>query len=91
MLKVEKSDPHAQFQPGQWVDFFPPQFENPGGFSISSAPNQLPEIELAIRQSEHPVVKWVFDSCQAGQDIQESFSKIENFKKFGKISLMSFN
>ena len=73
MLQVEKSVSHAQFQPGQWVDFFPPKFENPGGFSISSAPNELPELELAIRKSDHPVVKWVFDNCEEGQEVQEGF------------------
>lgn len=59
------------FKPGQWVDFWPTGFENPGGFSISSSPNELPKIELAIRTSPHPVVKWVFsDKCIEGENIQ---------------------
>ena len=60
------------FKPGQWVDFFPKNFENPGGFSISSAPDDLPNIELAIRSSPHPVVKWVFsDNCKENEIIKE--------------------
>ena len=66
---------HAQFRPGQWVDFFPPQWERPGGFSISSSPDDLPQIELAIRQSPHPVVEWVFqnEDCKVDQTVEESF------------------
>ena len=65
-------NPKPSFKPGQWVDFFPKNFENPGGFSISSAPDDLPNVELAIRSSPHPVVQWVFsDNCKENEIVQE--------------------
>lgn len=67
----------VKFTPGQWVDFWPPKVENPGGFSISSAPGNLPQIELAIRDSPHPVVKWIHsENCQEGSSVQEGFTNI---------------
>jgi len=72
MLSVESDIEikHAKFKPGQWVDFFPPQYKNPGGFSISSSPDLLPDIELAIRASPHPVVQWVFDQAKVDDIVQ---------------------
>ena len=73
MLSVENDTEieHVKFKPGQWVDFFPPRYERPGGFSISSSPDTLPEIELAIRASPHPVVQWVFDQAKVDQIVQD--------------------
>ena len=32
---------HFSFKPGQWVDFFAPGVDKPGGYSIASSPAQL--------------------------------------------------
>ena len=72
MLEPQATNLKPSFKPGQWVDFFPKHFENPGGFSISSAPDDLPNIELAIRSSPHPVVQWVFsDNCKENEIVKE--------------------
>ena len=72
MLEPQTTNLKPSFKPGQWVDFFPKNFENPGGFSISSAPDDLPNIELAIRSSPHPVVQWVFsDNCKENEIVKE--------------------
>ena len=72
MLEPQTTSLNPSFKPGQWVDFFPKNFENPGGFSISSAPDDLPNVELAIRSSPHPVVQWVFsDNCKENEIVQE--------------------
>ena len=80
MLSVESDIEikHAKFKPGQWVDFFPPQYKNPGGFSISSSPDLLPDIELAIRASPHPVVQWVFDQAKVDDIVQDCLNPVNS-------------
>ncbi len=64
------------FSPGQWVDFQPlpnnTSWKPPpsddgkgtiGGYSITSIPQSLPYIDLAIQKSRHPVANWV--ACYA--------------------------
>jgi len=71
ILRVpEESVPHVQFRPGQWVDFWPSGYDRPGGFSISSSPIDLPEIELAIKYSPHSVVQWIHsESCTPDEHV----------------------
>jgi ferredoxin-NADP reductase len=58
------------FVPGQWVDFQPlptsswktndnNRNKTIGGYSITSIPQSLPYIDLAIQSSRHPVAEWV--------------------------------
>jgi hypothetical protein len=62
------------FRPGQWVDFFPPNFENPGGYSISSSPADS-ELELAIREGAHPVVRWIYEEAKENDEVSERMHK----------------
>ena len=62
----------VSFLPGQWVDFWPAGFEQPCGFSISSEPHMLPQMELAIKQSPHPIVEWIHsDKCSENQIVKK--------------------
>ena len=36
------------FAPGQWVDFYIPQIDVVGGYSITSLPSELPILDLAV-------------------------------------------
>lgn len=51
------------FKPGQWVDFFAPGVEKPGGFSIASAPEQLVRdgtFDLAVKRSgSNKAAQWI--------------------------------
>lgn len=64
------SNNNFTFLPGQWVDFKPlpsSSWKHPdgcnktvGGYSLTSIPHSLPQIELAIQRSNyHPVTDWV--------------------------------
>ncbi|KAL9180617.1 hypothetical protein ACHAXT_011070 [Thalassiosira profunda] len=58
-----------EFLPGQWLDFRPrpsPAWEYAdedkvpiGGYSITSIPQSLPRLDLAVQSSRHPVATWV--------------------------------
>ena len=37
------------FKPGQWVDYYVPECDSVGGFSIISSPGDLPNIDLAVK------------------------------------------
>mmetsp|Transcript_45228 Transcript_45228/g.94868 ORF Transcript_45228/g.94868 Transcript_45228/m.94868 type:complete len:323 (-) Transcript_45228:160-1128(-) len=62
------------FLPGQWVDFRPlpcPSWKPSehgrriiGGYSLTSIPNSLPELDLAIQRSRHPVARWATVDAQ---------------------------
>ena len=61
------------FLPGQWVDFKPlpsstwkdnDGLKNIGGYSITSIPQSLPLIDLAIQSSHHPVAEWITNHAQ---------------------------
>ena len=54
------------FVAGQWVDMFIPGIEAVGGYSIVSAPCQLPLLELAIKASRHPAAAWVTEEASVG-------------------------
>ena len=64
------SNNNFTFLPGQWVDFKPLPSSSwkhrdgcnktAGGYSLTSIPHSLPQIELAIQRSNyHPVTDWV--------------------------------
>ncbi|CBY37752.1 unnamed protein product [Oikopleura dioica] len=67
-ITLESKENKFSFRPGQWVDFFPPNFENPGGYSISSSPADS-ELELAIREGSHPVVRWIYEDAREGDQV----------------------
>jgi len=80
-LTLHSSSPaHSAVKAGQWVDFYIPsdvstQAETMlAGFSIKSSPADLQEqnkIELAVKYSGWPPVRWVHsDLCRAGVDIE---------------------
>ena len=66
-LRLQPSDNNIfTFTPGQWVDFKPLSNwtdkiggKNVGGYSITSIPQSLPQIDLAVKESTHPVAAWV--------------------------------
>lgn len=69
------------FSPGQWVDFQPlpnnTSWKPPsdgrgtiGGYSITSIPQSLPYIDLAIQKSRHPVANWVADCADVNDMVQ---------------------
>jgi ferredoxin-NADP reductase len=58
-LRVEQVDGAApgaplSFAAGQWVDVRIPGCAALGGYSLTSSPLELPEVELAVRLSSHP-------------------------------------
>lgn len=69
-LRQGASEPAAfSFRCGQWVDFAVPGLDAVGGYSICSAPSQLPVIELAVRRTERQPARWVHESATAGQAV----------------------
>ena len=62
-------DTLCSYLPGQWLDFRPrpsPAWEYAdedkvpiGGYSITSIPQSLPRLDLAVQSSRHPVATWV--------------------------------
>ena len=59
------------FTPGNWVDFKPLSnwkdnngVKNIGGYSITSIPQSLPQIDLAVKESTHPVAAWVTSNAK---------------------------
>ena len=52
----------STFKAGQWVDFFIPNVEMIGGFSMCSAPSDLENEKslcLAVKYSEWPPANWL--------------------------------
>jgi len=47
------------FHPGQWLDFYIPELDKIGGYSITSIPSELPLVELAVKASTYPPAHWV--------------------------------
>lgn len=64
-----------EFYPGQWLDFRPRPSSSwhygggdklpIGGYSVTSIPRSLPQLDLAIRVSRHPVAQWVTNHAKA--------------------------
>jgi ferredoxin-NADP reductase len=52
------------FIPGQWVDVSFPGTAALGGYSLTSSPLELPEVELAVRLSSHPAAR---AACSQGE------------------------
>jgi NAD(P)H-flavin reductase len=51
LFRIRVDSPDFEFKPGQWVDLFIPSIDTIGGFSLVSAPSELPELQLAIKYS----------------------------------------
>lgn len=63
-FKIQHNQLDYSFNPGQWIDLKIPEDlaslpKNIGGFTIISLPNQEGFIELAIRNSHHPVANYL--------------------------------
>jgi ferredoxin-NADP reductase len=57
------------FVPGQWVDFYIPQMDVVGGYSITSLPSELPILELAVKASAHPPAAWCTGRAKVGDKV----------------------
>jgi len=59
------------FSPGQWIDFVVPNHTDwVGGFSLVSDPENLPELSLAVRRSNHAPSIWVHDTSRVGSNVE---------------------
>jgi len=70
-LEVREKQKFA-FRPGQWVDFYAPGVEKPGGYSIASSPGRFARdgtFALAVRASRSSACgHWVHAKCQKGDE-----------------------
>lgn len=57
------------FAPGQWVDFYIPQIDVVGGYSITSLPSELPILDLAVKASVHPPAAWCTGRAKVGDKV----------------------
>ena len=69
------------FAAGQWVDFHIPSVDTVGGYSITSLPEQLPLLELAVKASDHPPAAWVTARVRDRASPNKSSPKIELNRK----------
>lgn len=74
-LLVDEPDPLNEslpfrFAAGQWVDFHIPDIDTIGGYSITSLPEDLPVLELAVKASDHPPASWVTRQAKVGDRVQ---------------------
>uniref|UniRef100_A0A8C9YFX5 Oxidoreductase NAD-binding domain containing 1 n=1 Tax=Sander lucioperca TaxID=283035 RepID=A0A8C9YFX5_SANLU len=64
--------PDFSFKAGQWVDFFIPNVEKVGGFSMCSSPGLLQRegiVELAVKYAKHPPAHWIHTMCTVGSRV----------------------
>jgi ferredoxin-NADP reductase len=61
--------PPFRFAAGQWVDFHIPDVDTIGGYSITSLPEDLPVLELAVKASDHPPAAWVTREAKVGDRV----------------------
>ena len=62
------------FRPGQWVDFYAPGVDKPGGYSIASSPGQLARdgtFDVACKQSRtQGTSHWIHDGAKPGDEVR---------------------
>ena len=62
------------FRPGQWVDFYAPGVDKPGGYSIASSPSTLVRdgtFDVAAKQSRtNGTSHWIQDRAKAGDEVR---------------------
>ena len=60
------------FKAGNWVDFFIDQdgVSKVGGYSMSSIPSDLPELQLAVKSSKHPPAQWCHTFAKPGKRVK---------------------
>jgi len=71
-LELEVLQSGFGFRPGQWVDCFVDIEGTPqvGGYSLTSVPDELPRLELAIRYSaNHPVTRHLCTAARPGDRV----------------------
>ena len=70
-LRVHERE-RFSFRPGQWVDFYAPGVEKPGGYSIASSPGSFARdgtFALAVRASRSSACgHWVHERCRKGDE-----------------------
>jgi len=65
----EKQTSDLHFHAGQWLDFFIPEEEKVGGFSMCSSPTDLAKngtVDLAVKFSTWAPANWVHTQCKVG-------------------------
>lgn len=65
---LRSSDAPIRFHPGQWVDLH--TVAGVGGYSVVASTEDENEIQLVIKESEHPVAAWMSQSCAVGCELQ---------------------
>ena len=70
VLGLEVEDAAFRFRPGQWVDFFVPQKDFVGGFSLCSPPDAVPSLTLAVKRSTHAPAAWVTNEAAVGDVVE---------------------
>ena len=70
-LRVDTHDIRSPFtfEPGQWVDFYIPDIDKIGGYSITSMPSELPRLDLVIKTSAHPPAAWCTQIAAVGDRV----------------------
>ncbi|XP_065053125.1 oxidoreductase NAD-binding domain-containing protein 1-like isoform X2 [Rhopilema esculentum] len=68
-LKLQVKNENFSFMAGQWVDFFIPNLDVVGGFSMYTSPRMLEKskvLGLAVKYSTHPPAHWIHKKCKVG-------------------------
>ena len=71
-LEPKPLQPHQRqlsLLPGQYLDIYIPQLDSIGGFSPISLSTELPTIQLAIKESRHPVVQYLHNNSKVDDEI----------------------
>jgi len=70
-LTLKVADPRFSFAVGNWVDVFIEGVEKVGGYSMTSTPQELPTLRLAVKRSKHPPAAWVHsEDATVGATVQ---------------------
>lgn len=62
--------PSFSFLPGQWVDYYIPPLDKIGGYSVTSLPSHLPDLELAVKRSRHLPALYVTNETNVGDRVK---------------------
>lgn len=74
-LILDLTEPGFDYKPGQWIDFYArlEGIQTVAGFSITSSPLGTPgQLEIAVKNSPHPVASYLHNQAQVGESFQIS-------------------
>ena len=57
------------FVPGQWIDYYIPEIDSVGGYSLTSSPLELPTFTLAVKKSNWKPAAWVHEKTEVNQRV----------------------